>query len=73
MSAWTTIKAAAPRFPLLLNSVTVLATMTDLLTFPDTDTKGTSRDSLSKVESSEDGKNLEERIMLVLYSQVSLR
>ncbi|KAF8339412.1 major facilitator superfamily domain-containing protein [Amanita rubescens] len=37
--------------------------MIDHPTFPDTDTKGTSRDSFSKVESSEDDKTLEERII----------
>ncbi|KAK2463121.1 hypothetical protein APHAL10511_004776 [Amanita phalloides] len=37
--------------------------MSDHLKYPDSDTKGTSRDSLSKVESNDDDKELERRII----------
>ena len=50
----------------------MLAIMTDHLNYPDAETKCTSRDSLSKVESNDDDRNLERRIMFVLHFPVFL-
>lgn len=51
---------------------TALAIMTDHLNYADTETKGTSRDSLSKVESNDGDIDLERNIMFVLHFLVFL-
>jgi hypothetical protein len=62
----TIIKAVGAGLP-NIGRETALAIMTDNLNYPDTETKGTSRDSLSKVESNDDDRDLERNIMFVLH------